>query len=181
LGAIAALKSRAEEAEDNYRFMVERACDEKLDGYRELGARAAEAENNSDDLRAQLASVTAQRDRAQLELSRLQTAIAAVLREVTVDPSTSAHTSYSGAGRAESRPACVPVDAPYTILPSGLMCWRDEHFRATVSIEKPGKNDEWWNFGEKKATYESLSERCRAAISPADFHAARVFMGWEKP
>jgi len=34
----------------DYRFMVERACDEKLDGYRELGARAAAAENKCDDL-----------------------------------------------------------------------------------------------------------------------------------
>jgi len=74
LDAIAALKSRAEEAEDNYRFMVERACDEKLDGYRELGARAAEAENNSDDLRAQLASVTAQRDRLETTVKESEAA-----------------------------------------------------------------------------------------------------------
>lgn len=34
-----------DEAQKNYQFMVDRAADEKLDGYRELGRRAAEAEN----------------------------------------------------------------------------------------------------------------------------------------
>lgn len=38
-----------DEAQANYRFMVERAANEKLDGYRELGARAAAAENERDD------------------------------------------------------------------------------------------------------------------------------------
>jgi chromosome segregation ATPase len=41
---VAELEQRAEKAEANYRFMVERAADEKLDGYRELGQRAASAE-----------------------------------------------------------------------------------------------------------------------------------------
>lgn len=36
------------------REMVEKAADEKLDGYRELGARAAQAENERDDARAAL-------------------------------------------------------------------------------------------------------------------------------
>lgn len=38
-----------DEARANYRFMVERAADSKLDGYRELGQRAAEAENQRDE------------------------------------------------------------------------------------------------------------------------------------
>lgn len=37
-----------DEAQANYRWMVERACDTKLDGYRELGQRAADAENALD-------------------------------------------------------------------------------------------------------------------------------------
>ena len=37
-----------DEARANYQFMVDRAADEKLDGYRELGARAANAENERD-------------------------------------------------------------------------------------------------------------------------------------
>lgn len=37
--------ARAEAAEKNYRWMVERAADQKLDGYRELGAKAAAAES----------------------------------------------------------------------------------------------------------------------------------------
>jgi hypothetical protein len=40
-----------DEANANYCFMVQRAADEKLDGYRELGARAAAAENERDSLR----------------------------------------------------------------------------------------------------------------------------------
>ncbi len=40
----AALLDRLEAAEANYRWMVEHACDQNLDGYRELGARAAAAE-----------------------------------------------------------------------------------------------------------------------------------------
>ena len=39
---------RAEKAEANYKFMVERAADEKLDGYRKLGTRAAAAEEERD-------------------------------------------------------------------------------------------------------------------------------------
>lgn len=45
--------------ETNYRHMVEHAADAKLDGYRELGARAAAAESAHDLTRARLARVTA--------------------------------------------------------------------------------------------------------------------------
>jgi len=47
------LRARAEKAEANYAFMVERAVNQHLDGYRELGARAAAAENERDELRAE--------------------------------------------------------------------------------------------------------------------------------
>jgi hypothetical protein len=47
------LRSRAEKAEANYAFMVERAANQHLDGYRELGARAATAENEADRLRGE--------------------------------------------------------------------------------------------------------------------------------
>lgn len=43
-----------EKAEANYAFMVKKAADQSLDGYRELGARAAAAENEADRLRARL-------------------------------------------------------------------------------------------------------------------------------
>ena len=43
-----------DEARANYQFMVDRAANEKLDGYRELGARAAAAENQADELRAEV-------------------------------------------------------------------------------------------------------------------------------
>lgn len=51
---------RAEKAEANYQFMVERAADEKLDGYRELGARAAAAEERADEANAAEAAVRRQ-------------------------------------------------------------------------------------------------------------------------
>ncbi len=40
--------ARATKAEESYRWMVEHAADQKLDGYRELGARAAAAEQERD-------------------------------------------------------------------------------------------------------------------------------------
>lgn len=53
-----AIKER-NEARANYQFMVERAANERLDGYRELGARAAKAENDSVALRAHVAELKA--------------------------------------------------------------------------------------------------------------------------
>ena len=51
-------QSRAAKAEANYAHMVERAANQRLDGYRELGARAAAAENEADRLRERLRNVT---------------------------------------------------------------------------------------------------------------------------
>jgi len=47
-------RARAEKAQANYQFMVNRAAEEKLDGYRELGARAADAERRADQTSAAL-------------------------------------------------------------------------------------------------------------------------------
>lgn len=47
----AQLRQERDKARADYQFMVDRAINEKLDGYRELGARAAAAENERDDLR----------------------------------------------------------------------------------------------------------------------------------
>lgn len=57
---IAALEADLAKAEANYRFMVERAACEKLDGYRELGQRAAEQET-----RAVLAEAQVERMKAE--------------------------------------------------------------------------------------------------------------------
>lgn len=51
LAEIDRLRERSETAESNYQFMVDRAADAKLDGYRELGERAARAENERDHLK----------------------------------------------------------------------------------------------------------------------------------
>jgi predicted RNase H-like HicB family nuclease len=49
--ARADLVKERDEARANYQFMVDRAADEKLDGYRELAARAAKAEQERDEAR----------------------------------------------------------------------------------------------------------------------------------
>lgn len=43
----AELQPKLEQAEANYRFMVERAADQKLDGYRELGQMACDSETRA--------------------------------------------------------------------------------------------------------------------------------------
>ncbi len=48
------VEAERHKARADYQFMVERAADQHLDGYRELGARAAAAENQADELRLQL-------------------------------------------------------------------------------------------------------------------------------
>lgn len=62
---VAELEQRAEKAEANYRFMVERAADEKLDGYRELGQRAAAAEQRAERAEAEVAELRLELDAAQ--------------------------------------------------------------------------------------------------------------------
>jgi hypothetical protein len=47
----ARLSAEVEKLNGDIRCMVEKAADQKLDGYRELGARAAAAKNAADDLR----------------------------------------------------------------------------------------------------------------------------------
>lgn len=51
------LTKERNKAQENYQFMVNRAADEKLDGYRGLGARAASAENSADALRREVAEL----------------------------------------------------------------------------------------------------------------------------
>ena len=51
-----------DEARANYAFMVERAADQKLDGYRELGARAAAAEERAERAERERDEARAERD-----------------------------------------------------------------------------------------------------------------------
>jgi len=64
---LARVTGERDKAEANYRFMVERAADEKLDGYRELGARAAAAENERDAAIAQSLAAQSQAARSVLD------------------------------------------------------------------------------------------------------------------
>jgi len=56
------MEEERDKALADYRFMVERAADQRLDGYRELGARAAAAENARDLAQAQLSLEQASKD-----------------------------------------------------------------------------------------------------------------------
>jgi len=47
--ALTMTERERDEARANYQFMVDRAADEKLDGYRELASRLAAAENDRDE------------------------------------------------------------------------------------------------------------------------------------
>lgn len=53
---LAAMTARAEKAEADVRFMVNKAADKHLDGYRELGARCAMLEHERDLFRSRLAA-----------------------------------------------------------------------------------------------------------------------------
>jgi hypothetical protein len=68
--------SCAEKAEANYRFMVERAADEKLDGYRALGERAAAAEAARDAMAAQLEGAIGEREECMRAVSVLHGRVA---------------------------------------------------------------------------------------------------------
>jgi hypothetical protein len=54
-------KARADKAQANYQFMVDRVADEKLDGYRELGQRAADAENQAVILKQEITVLKAKK------------------------------------------------------------------------------------------------------------------------
>ena len=64
------LTRERDEARANYQFMVERAADEKLDGYRELGARAAQAENERDTAQSALAAARGEVERLRAGLHK---------------------------------------------------------------------------------------------------------------
>lgn len=61
------LSLERDEAWANYQFMVNRAADERLDGYRELGQSAARAENKADALRAEISRLKAEISRLRAE------------------------------------------------------------------------------------------------------------------
>jgi hypothetical protein len=110
---VCSLRVRTEKAEANYAFMVERAANEKLDGYRELGARAASAENEADCLRARLREVKVELTEARLT----------VLLDASAPPSTMLTEEYQARPAALSRALCgEPVRALW-LSGSGLEGW----------------------------------------------------------
>ena len=74
---IATAERERDEARANYAFMVERAADQKLDGYRELGARAAAAEERAERAERERDEARAERDalHVALELAEVEVAL----------------------------------------------------------------------------------------------------------
>ena len=68
----AALRAEVSELREWQRQMVEKAAANSLDGYRELGARAAAAENERDALRAEVEALRADAERLRKENVQLQ-------------------------------------------------------------------------------------------------------------
>jgi len=81
---IAELERERDEARKNYQWMVEHAADNKLDGYRELGQRVANAERERDQARAELAARDASIARLQPVVSAAKTYVA-IREDDTVD------------------------------------------------------------------------------------------------
>jgi hypothetical protein len=76
-------REQRDEARKNYQFMVDKACAEKLDGYRELGAKCAALEAERDELAQQIRRIRAGEDteadhllpsevQAQMDIDRLR-------------------------------------------------------------------------------------------------------------
>ena len=65
-------------AEANYQFMVNRAADQHLDGYRALGAHAAAAENARDEALSRIQELEAQVEHLSAENALLNTEILAL-------------------------------------------------------------------------------------------------------
>jgi hypothetical protein len=126
---------------------------------------------------SQLASVTAQRDRAWEELRELHALFGAFSREssrIFADG-----VALPAVVPTKPRPDCVPKEVhpnDWTRLPSGLACWRASDGRECHIQSKDGSA---WRVRNHWIREEMGVNFCEA-ISPADFHAARVFMGWEQ-
>jgi len=82
---VEALRAERDKAREDVQFMVERAANERLDGYRELGRRAADAENARDDALRALNEANESRD---LHVG-LYAEVEALLREARAELATS--------------------------------------------------------------------------------------------
>lgn len=61
------LEGEFAKAKSDIQEMVKKAADQHLEGYRELGARAAEAENERDTVKAELAKLKAENERLKMK------------------------------------------------------------------------------------------------------------------
>lgn len=114
--ALKTAEQQRDEARANYAFMVERAADQRLDGYRELGAKAAAAEERAekaererDEARAEVATLLANADADAHTISRMGRELAAARAE------------------RDARPAITPDDCAI----------RDEYIRAPDDKIRP--------------------------------------------
>lgn len=155
----------------------------------EMQAGMFEAEKRARELETQLASVTAQRDRAEtrvLELETLRKDLTAVVAqhrgiESRICDRVAALLNETDLEPKDRRPSCIPDGVTeWTRLPSGLACWK---VGGVCRIEDHGNTNGsglgFWSL-RKDCDYESCDALFTDAVPHADFHAARVFMGWEQ-
>jgi predicted phage tail protein len=73
LAEVERLKEDRDKAQENYQFMVNRACDEKLDGYRELAGKCAYMEKKYDEKRGEITVLKAEVEELLEELAKTTT------------------------------------------------------------------------------------------------------------
>jgi hypothetical protein len=115
LARLLAVEAERDEARANYQFMVERAADQRLDGYRELGARAAAAENRVDELRRQLEATEIARDKA---LAREQLLADLAASRGDDDPCCYCHCDDCSGGCQSPSLGCADIAGPFCPLSS---------------------------------------------------------------
>ena len=108
------LKAERDKAQENHKFMVNRAAGESLDGYRELATRASSAENKLDEFRAE-------NERLQAAFIRAHDLAEIVADEFKSDDGFGAYETYTDAFEAlrdarnaidSCEPESVSVESP---------------------------------------------------------------------
>lgn len=140
---------RADTAEANYRFMVERAADEKLDGYRELGARAADAERQRDDARAEVLRL---RSRVRVEASDVELA---GVTQARVEAWLSSGGSWARIDTPDSR--------------TSAWAWRGDGSTVIIGCDTPeylADRIQWIAKYEHRSSLDILDEMARMEVEP---------------
>jgi hypothetical protein len=175
-------KGRAEKAEAKFEAMDKR-CAEYINT---LTRQRNEAQARARELEEELKEVSERKLFSRRELERHVVEMETELASVTAqrDRAWSARSDYIG-HEYPGRPSCIPDGVTeWTRLPSGLACWRDGE-KCCIEDARPFNENNPW-IVDRENSYEAvytaskvLSEEFTKAITPEDFTAARRFMGWE--